>query len=196
MTARLVGTTNTAGALSVRSVPVEWGINSVMVRRVGYTPLVGMLWVDEPEGRSLLDGVMQRPALDLLAVVVTDRIIFAYGRMRDSWLRREHGMGRFIAQDDIERRRPDVVSDLLFAVLGLGVRRAGGTTRVFSTRGQRCGPSVWIDGAPFLFGGDVDRAVRPGDIADIETYSAYASTPVQFSVPGADRCGAIVIWTK
>lgn len=191
---RVVGTTDMSGVLSVTAMPADWGINSVLVRRIGYAPLLAIQWVDAVDTRWTVNGVLQKQTVDLPAIVVeADRVVFAYGRMRDFWLRRERGWGRYITRADIERRRPARVSDMLTTVPGLQVWRFGGTTRV-TTRG-RCEPTIWVDGFPESER-DLDSFVRPGWVAGIEIYTQSPSTPPEFARPGSGECGAIVIWTR
>ena len=191
---RAIGTTDTAGVLSVKAIPVDWGINLMQVRRIGYGPLLAIRWVDDMDGWWSLDGALQRQAVDMPAIVVeADRVVLAYGPMRDFWLRRERGWGRYFTAADIERRRPVHVSDMLFGIPGLRVWRTGTTTEVTCAVGGR--PTVWVDGFP-LDGWDMDTYVRPGQVAGIEVYSYSPSTPPEFVMPGSGECGAIVIWTK
>lgn len=191
----VVGETDTTGVFSATGIAIDWGINLVLLRRVGYSPLFRSFWVDELEARRSLNGVMLQQAVDLPAVVVeADRIIFSYGRMRDFWRRRERGLGRFLTRADIERRNPVVVSDLLRTIPGISVYR-GRTTQILSTRfGRRCGPGMWLDGIQ-LVDSDIDNLVTPQGVEAIEVYLGSAETPPQFSSPQS-ACGAIVIWTR
>jgi hypothetical protein len=192
----VVGETDTAGVFSATEIPIDWGINVVVVRSVGYSVLYRTIWVEELNTQRAFHGAMQQQAVDLPAVVVEgDRIIFSYGRLREFWQRRERGWGRFFTRADIERRHPIHVSDMLFTIPGISVFRVRGTTQILSTRfGQRCGPSIWIDGMR-LFDSDLDALVHPQDVEAIEVYTASAVTPVEFG-GGFNPCGAIVIWTR
>lgn len=192
----VVGDTDTSGVLVTTAIPIEWGINAVLVRRVGYAPLFRTFWVDEVNAQRSVNGVMRRQAVDLPAVVVEgDRIIFEYGRMREFWRRRKRGWGRFFTRQDIERRNPIRITDLLRTVPGISVYRNGSTTRIRASRSAgRCGPSIWLDGL-FLSDADVDLLVQPNDVEAVEVYRGSGETPAEFS--GAfDGCGAIVIWTR
>jgi hypothetical protein len=191
---RVIGSTTAAGGLRLDSMPVEWGINSVLVRRIGYAPMLAIRWVDDMDGSWSVNAVLQRQAVDMPAVVVeADRVTLVYGHMRDFWLRRERGWGRYFTAADIERRRPVHVSDMLFGVPGLRVWRTGGTTAITCAAGGT--PTVWVDGFP-LEGWDLDSSVRPSHVAGIEIYSYSPSTPPEFVMPGSGECGAIVVWTK
>jgi hypothetical protein len=192
----VVGETDTTGLYSATEIPIDWGINVVLVRRVGYSPLFRTFWVGELNAQRSLTGVMQQQAVDLPAVIVeADRIIYSYGRMREFWRRRERGVGRFFTRTDIERRNPIRVTDMLRTIAGISVYRVGPTTQIRSSRsGGRCGPSIWIDGMQ-LSDSDLDLFVHPQDVEAIEVYRGFIETPPQFS-GGFNACGAIVIWTR
>ena len=163
--------------------------------RVGYAPLFRSFWAEELHDRRTLSAVMQPQAFDLPAIAVSgNRIVLSYGRIREFWLRRKHGFGRFFTREDIERRHPIRVSDMLFTIPGFSVYRIGGTTRIRSRR-SGCAPRVWLDGVPLFGDEDVDAVVTPNDVEGIEVYSGAAGTPVEFS-GGRGSCGAIVIWTR
>ncbi len=192
---RAVGETDNTGVFSATEIPVDWGINVVLVRRVGYAPLFHTFWVGELNVRRSLTGVMQHQAVDLPEVVVeADRIILSYRRLHDFWRRREQGWGRYFTREDIERRKPFRVSDMLRAIPGFLVARVGATSQIRSTwLGRTCEPSIWIDGARMV-DWDLDVLVHPQDVEAIEVYRGI-ETPVEFG--GAlNSCGAILIWTR
>jgi hypothetical protein len=193
---RPVGLTDSAGGLRARGVPVDWGLNMMLVRRIGYTPVVRMFRVTGQKEERSFSGVMDPNAIDLPAVVVeADRIILAWGRLRDFSRRRESGQGRFFTRDDIVLRRPHFVSDLLVTVPGLSVVRERGRASISSTRGTlgRCAPSIWVDGLRLSPEDDLDTWVRPQDVDGIEVYVG-SEPPPQFG--GFNACGAIVVWTR
>jgi hypothetical protein len=188
----VVGETDTAGMFSAADLPVEWGINVVLVRQPGYAPLISSLWVVEPHAHEWLTGIMQPQAVDLPAVVVeADRIRLSFDRSGAFQRRRERGWGRFFTRDDIDRRKPARVTDLLRGIPLLTVEPR--QRKIYLNYGWReCEATVWLDGSPLL-DSDVDAYVRPEDIAAIEVYREFG-TPVEFARPFT--CGAIVIWTR
>lgn len=107
--------------------------------------------------------------------------------------RMERGVGRFVARDEIEDRRPARVSDLLRALPGIRVTtgRQGGVGSTILYR-SGCVPDVYLDGAravtPFPF----DDVLHPDEVDGIEVYSA-SELPAQF---GNTQCGAVVLWTR
>jgi hypothetical protein len=107
-----------------------------------------------------------------------------------------HTFGNFITRDEIEKRKPLFVSDLLATVPGLQVVPSprGVGNEVLTTTG--CRPAVYLDGLRYpLRGESIDHIVNPMDIEGIEVYSNPAEVPVEYQGPGSS-CGAIVIWTR
>jgi hypothetical protein len=141
---------------------------------------------------KLLAGVVQmRP----VAIVASSRrtsgkLSGFYDRMQ------RHGFGTFITRDQIDKRRPFFVTDLLQMVPGLRVVPSpqGFGNNVVTSEG--CRPAVFLDGTHFpLLGESIDAIVNPQDVEGIEVYSHAVEVPPQFQAPG-NTCGAIVIWTK
>jgi len=192
---RVVGMTDSAGGFSAASLAVEWGINSVLVRRVGYAPIFRTFWVGDQRSERFFEGVMDAQAVDMPAVIVEgDRITFEFGRMRDFWRRREQGWGRFFTREEIDRRHPIFVSDMLRTVPGFTIERIGPSTYIRSTRaGGGCSPTLWLDGMR-LPDSDPDALIHPADVEAIEIYRGGAETPAEFG--GFNDCGAVVIWSR
>jgi hypothetical protein len=192
---RVVGLTDSAGRLQAQQIPVEWWLNLVLVRRIGYAPLLRLFRVEVPEERGSVAGVMEPNPVALPAVgVEADRITLAFGRMRDFWRRRAKGLGRFVTRAEIEQRHAIHVSDLLQGIPGLQVTRRGATTLLQSTRGvPYCTPAVWVDRSPLDL--DLDASVNPDEVEGIEVYLGAGEAPAEYSGAG-NACGAIVVWTR
>lgn len=124
--------------------------------------------------------------------------------------RREEGLGQFIDLEIIERRRPEVLTDLFTGLPGVGlvsspynplerhVLLRGGRSSTLSGDGS-CYPMVVIDGLVVHRGGGepavIDNLVDPQAVAGIEVYPSQAGVPIQFS--GADAaCGVVMVWTR
>ncbi|HSG46711.1 MAG TPA: Plug domain-containing protein, partial [Longimicrobiales bacterium] len=120
------------------------------------------------------------------------------------------GMGVYITREQIERRRPTYMADLLREVPGVTVTGSGIGNRpiiqIGRTLSQGCEAQIWVDGfllnrrltaAPGAPMADVrlDDAVHPLSVEGIEIYRGLASVPAQFLNPDA-RCGVIVVWTR
>lgn len=120
--------------------------------------------------------------------------------------RRERGFGEYITRQEIERRSPAHVTDLLRTLPGVRLTSSGRGSRgvVTTSRGNnsfagQCPAQIYVDnfhvnradGRTFR----IDDAVSPNDVEGIEVYRGLSTVPAQFLSPEAD-CGVIVIWTR
>jgi hypothetical protein len=195
-----VARTDEEGNFDIATGPVVWGTNVFTARRIGYIALTDAVWIDETTSNHPFTVRIQPLPFELPEVVVEgDRVVYAFGRMREFWQRRKVRPGTFITRWEIEERNPIVTSDLLRTVPGLSVVRTGsGGTAVLSSRAtRRCRPTVYMDGIRLVTGQelDIDTFTNPAWIEGIEIYTGAANIPVQFNVTGLG-CGAIVIWTR
>jgi hypothetical protein len=191
-------------------VSLRLGINRLNLRRIGYRPLDAVVWIARDSSEFDLDVKLEPLPVELEEVVVEgDRTIYDFsGRLRDFNRRRRSGLGRYFTRQDIERRRPYNVSDLLARVPSVSVIPTVSGNNIVRMRGWRglCKPALYIDGiklfdSPLDLGDgmswleDIDQLVMPDEIAGIEVYRGPAQTPVEFGMFEAD-CGVIVIWTR
>lgn len=100
--------------------------------------------------------------------------------------------GRFITRELIERRNPQIVTDLLYNQPGLRVEYDGvGRRRVTVNRNAGCTPMLYLDG---VLGDNTSfDVVRPETIEGIEIYIG-AMIPIQYKA--MTDCGVILIWTR
>jgi hypothetical protein len=122
--------------------------------------------------------------------------------------RRQEGFGNFLTHDEIDKRDPLILSDLLKGMSGVrvtctGARQCTVTMRAATTmffRGK-CNPSVVLDGALLQPGGTggsglhLDDLVNPFNIEALEVYPSPAGVPVQYS-GYLSPCGAILAWSR
>ena len=119
--------------------------------------------------------------------------------MVDFERRRALGRGTFITRDDVVKRNPLTLADMLRAVRGLTVRSAGGRTELRFARanariaGPDCPPEIWIDGAR-AFDATVDE-VRPDEVEGIELYRSLGQIPAEY-LSRSSACGLVLIWTR
>lgn len=133
--------------------------------------------------------------------------------------RQERGIGTFLGREEIERRNPFYLSDVLAGVPGLrlGNRGARGGRSVYMVRTVRAGCSVqiYLDGqlvnrpiadrispdssgaGPGTGGADftIDEVVSPSHVEGIEIYQGISEVPGEFAGPNA-HCGVIAVWTR
>lgn len=119
--------------------------------------------------------------------------------------RRELGLGSYITRDDIERRNPSHVSDLLRTLPGIQLSSSGTGSNAVVTMDRgvnlrgRCAAQIYVDEFHVNRAGGwtfrIDDVVSPGDVFGIEVYRGLATVPAEFLSPQAD-CGVVVIWTR
>ena len=181
------------GTFRLHAVPA--GEQRLVARRIGFRP--ESLTVSVPRDSGITVRVqLVTSAQQLAPMVVAAKAARYTGRMRGFNERRDRGMGKFFTADDIEQRRPRLVTDLLRTVSGTRISNVNGQSMV-TFRGLRCPPLIWIDGAPATTGYlDVDLFM-PASLAGIEVYPGISSVPSEFTwMRGKSNCGVIALWTK
>ena len=193
--------TNAKGEFVLDAVPA--GSRTLDVRAMGFYP--ERLTVDAVEGAPGIAVGLR----SFKSVLDTVKVLASYQRysLRNELAERQRmGIGRFITAQDIERRGPIVLSDLLLAIPGVYVARQMGLQQDVSMRGifvDRCSPSLFLNGfamflaefgsAPFSFA-DLEAMVSPEEVLAIEIY-ASGQVPPQLGT-GMTGCGAIAVWTR
>jgi TonB family protein len=187
------GTTGTDGSFRLSG---PGGDRRLVVRRLGFRP--ESLAVAIPPGGTTEVAVRLVPTPQTLApVVVATTDIRRYApRLRAFHERRERGFGRFFTAEEIDRRNPAVVTDLLRTVPGTRITRVGGQS-VVTFRNQSCVPLIWIDGMPAVAGYLDPDVFQPNSLAGIEVYSGPSTVPSELMwVRGKGSCGVIALWTR
>ena len=103
--------------------------------------------------------------------------------------------GYFIPPDEVERRRPTYVSDLMYGVPGVTmVGRPHTASLYYVSSSQRCRMQLYLDGHPATDGDDL---VPGSDIKAVEVYTSLTSAAEKFlPSPLKGYCGSIVVWTR
>lgn len=169
------------------------GSQTVVTRRLGYE--VQEIATVLRESRPTELTVTMADFVPLLEEVIV-RVRRDIGLERVGFALRQRAAGGFyLRPEDIERRHPSLVSDLLVGVPMLSVRGTGRGRLVRGRlRGDRYGcVSYAIDGKPWT-GPDPDDYLNPQEIGAIEVYPR-ALAPALFVSPGRD-CEIVLIWTK
>jgi hypothetical protein len=182
--------TDSAGRFQFSDLPR--GKTSLVARRLGYEPRVYTVQIREGATRAFLPVVLDPMPTELEKVIVMARVAASRGRLKEFYERKARsGMGTFIEREDIERRHPQWMSDMLRMVPGVRVVPNRGMGNAIRMRG--CVPTVWLDGTP-VRGAQLDEIVWPNDVAAVEVYRSSAGMPPQFA--SLNSCGAIVVWTR
>jgi hypothetical protein len=186
--------------------------------RLGYQPMIDGI-LEMGEGGFLPADLYMRPeplALEGISVTAERRRIERALSNAGFYDRKKAGFGRFIGPEDIERRNPIQLSDLLQGISAIraGYGQAG---EEFLCNGRQ--PRVFLDGAGVSFprlqdpgvvsNAIIEEIVDLDAIAGIEVYTGPASLPLQWGgTISEDRPGGgsiarrsrpvctILIWTK
>jgi hypothetical protein len=182
-----IATTDSLGAFTLSNLP--GGTQLVEVRRIGYA--LGQVPVELRSGRAVSTVVTLTRFVSLDSI----RVVARRSQYREFENRaRRSAFGRFLSEEDLEKRHPHELSDIVRFLPGFRVNGAGFDAKIVSSRGASsfrqaaCETNIVIDGMQHQ---DVNL-VNPQDVGAVEAYSSSAGAPVQYE----SFCGVIVIWTK
>ncbi|MGI8510016.1 MAG: TonB family protein [Gemmatimonadaceae bacterium] len=176
---------------------VPAGEAAIRVRRLGFTPTSASVVVRDNATAPLSIKVTEVAQALRPVVVHAQQHRTDTGYLAGFYERRDRGFGRFITGEQIQKRNPLELTDMLRMVPGLHVSSSGIGDASVRIRGNRCAPLVWIDGMPAAAAEfDID-AISPMSVAGVEIYSGIASVPANFVLPfGRTPCGTILIWSR
>jgi hypothetical protein len=192
------------------------------VRRIGYRPST---LVVPPGNDTVVTVVLVPTAVQLEGRVVTGtpeapglRMAGFYRRLQD----REKGInaGHFLTAEDIERRKPTRITQMLEGLPGVRVMRINTRrtdrdgTECLSQSDPRCWVPVGAGNCPMMVYVDgrrlnnistrgqqenwalgVDEVALPTHVAGIEVYSTAGRIPPEYQLMSG-TCGAVLIWTR
>lgn len=181
----------------------------VRARHVGYAP--GQFAVTVEAGRNTVPIVLSHnapPTLDTVRVIGNQRLVGLRRNDEFETRRINHQATVSITREDIVKRNPTSLWQLLTGVPSLLVVDSGPVT-VRSTRSDAITPdlkrvpcyvSIMIDGvilnpngAPY----DLRTLPAPDEVHGIEVFAGASSIPVQYGGTGTGKwCGMIAIWTR
>ncbi len=180
--------TGREGDFLFREVPP--GLYSLSVTRMGYTDLLDTLRVGAGSDLEITLPVSASPVA--LAPIVVSTRRRPRGPMSGFESRRRAMLsGTFITREQIEARRPRMLTDMLSMVPGVQLVPSGPFGNRVLLRGG-CTPLLVVDG--FRIGSEPnwDLFLRTSDVEAVEVYHS-PFVPVEF---GQSPCGAIVVWTR
>lgn len=182
------------GEFSLSELPS--GTQTVVVRQIGFAPEEVAVELSTRAAQRVTVA-LTRAAQVLAPVAITANADAGLDKVGFTQRRRGAG-GYFITAEDIEKRAPNLLSDVFRTVPSLRVVPSGTEYVIENARNPVNGcVKYYVDGAPYeaIFPGDVDRLLPAWEIAGIEVYNG-ANTPMQFQAPGMSNCASIVIWSK
>jgi hypothetical protein len=180
-------TADAAGKFQIIHAPT--GTRSMLVRAVGYSPVLQAIDVTEKLGDELRI-VLERNVF-LPGVKVTERTRVPV--LRQEFIeRRRMGIGQFI--DSTEIKPLYNVRSIFLARPGVQVQgNPPDFTLYFNANGGYCQPLVYLDG--FKSDTQVLEAMSKDRIVAVEIYLRPIEVPATWA--GVQRsCGAVLVWTK
>lgn len=186
---------NTTEDGSFKIAGVHTGPRIIRARRIGFRPDSARVEI-LPGGEIEVELRLNASVQQIAPLVVEAGRPHYTGRMAAFFQRRDRGFGHFFTAEEIDRRNPRVVTDLLRTLPGVRLEAVRGEEIVYF-RGQRCEPLVWVDGAPATAGYLSPDYFAPNTLAGIEVYPGVATVPQELMwMRGKGACGVIALWTR
>lgn len=190
------------------------GTLRVLATQIGYREAEGQVEIAAGETVRIEVRMSTTPLqLDPITVTATRQRM---GRMADFQFRRARGWGTYVMRNEIVRRSParltQMVEDAGMAVVntqvGTGDPQDGFQygLGLFNER-QRCAPMVFVDGIRLTYMADRSGAAAAAEAADalnmihplevegMEIYTGASQIPAEFGGYTA-RCGVVAVWTR
>jgi carboxypeptidase family protein/TonB-dependent receptor-like protein len=188
---------DSVGVFRFANIPA--GKRQLHFRRLGFAPK--SLDAEITEGKTLaLTVVLEASATEIEGMTV-EEVARRRQILSDFYDRSSRGFGHFVTRDQIEKRNPMNLSDMMRMIPGARLipMRNGGQAALRFNRaqmgGRDCPPQYWVDGVK-TFGLNIDDII-PQDVEGIEIYEGASSIPPQFNTKeGTTICGVVLIWTR
>ena len=176
---------------------IDWGVQSVVIRKIGYRP-VRLQLIIASDDTVRMDIRLRMSAVELPPLEVTATSVPR--GMEEFARRRLSGWGTYFDAKQLRQADHRRVSDLLRGVRGVRPITNGFRTVLVSSR-SNCAMAVWLDGIR-IFGSGSRRSAPDIDqfstfqLEAIEVYSGPAETPHELAGFGGAGCGAVALWTR
>jgi iron complex outermembrane receptor protein len=188
--------TNSAGVVRIAGVPL--GLQTVEVRRLGYSTRLRLLTLEDGRASSATF------ALEEEAIRLAEIRVEAEPERGNSHLdrtgftrRRAMGTGKFVTRAEFEGQMPSFLSDVIRRFPGVTITpfsglRGGQAT--FSRNLRGCSIQYFVDGTLIGPSFNVDD-IPARDVEAVEVYRGTSEVPAEFNRRSA-ACGVIAIWTR
>jgi hypothetical protein len=182
-----------------RLVNIPAGKRELHFRRLGFAPK--SMDAEITEGQTLAMAVILEASATVIDGMTVEELTRRRQILADFYDRSSRGFGHFFTREQIEKRNPMNLSDMMRMVPGarlIPLRGGGQATLRFSRAqlGNRdCPPQYWVDGVK-TWNLNIDDIV-PQDVEGIEVYSGASTVPPQYNTKeGTTICGVVLIWTR
>lgn len=163
-------------------------------RRLGFQSRDVELFFPRDSTRILLIQ-LEAAAQDLAVTEVRDSSDVASWWPEFQQRRQTNNLGRYFTRDDILKRQPQFLSEILRTVPGVSVAQSRTGGFVLRMRGCRYAPLIWIDGIRAR-GSELDEVARVDDVGAMEVYPTPSGVPAQYLDRSNVGCGTILVWTR
>lgn len=174
------------------------GKRQLHFRRLGFAPKSVDAQIGDGETLALA-VVLEASATEIEGMTV-EELTRRRQMLSDFYDRMASGFGHFVTREQIEKRNPMNLSDMMRMIPGARLAPVRGTSqsslRFSRAQGTHdCPPQYWVDGVK-TWNLNIDDIV-PQDVEGIEVYSGASTVPPQFNTKeGTTICGVILIWTR
>jgi hypothetical protein len=174
------------------------GKRELHFRRLGFAPKAVDTQIGE--GTTVALAVVLEASATAIEGMTVEEATRRRQMLSDFYDRQASGFGHFVTRDQIEKRNPMNLSDMMRMIPGARLTpiRGGGQAALRFSRAQGtrdCPPQYWVDGVK-TWNLNIDDIV-PQDVEGIEVYSGASTVPPQFNTKeGTTICGVILIWTR
>ena len=196
LTTHVATRSDSVGAFRFAAIPT--GRREMLFRRFGLAPK--SIGADVVTGQTTSLVVVLAPFATEIEGMTVEEMAHRHRALSDFYDRMSRGFGHFITRDQIEKRNPMNLSDMMRMIPGARLipSRVGGTATLRfarATMGRDCPPQYWVDGVK-AWAFNIDDII-PSDVEGIEIYPGASSIPAQFNTrEGTTICGVVVIWTR
>jgi protocatechuate 3,4-dioxygenase beta subunit len=172
------------------------GTQALLIRKVGYKPTTQVVELTGRVASTISVALdVAPPTLATVNVVSKREEGLKHVGFTD---RKTQGLGHFLTQEEIERKDPQIISDVFTTMPGITIDWSSGHPVITGSRtaGGGC-VNYYIDDVPYTpqTPGDIDSYMKPEELAAVEVYNSV-DTPAMYQQSGKTTCTTIVMWTK
>jgi hypothetical protein len=188
----VVALTNENGEFTLRNLPS--GSHVLLARHLGFGAETVPVDLSAREPKRVTMKLPKFVAI-IDPVTVTAKRVASLDKVGFNQ-RKRGAAGYFLDPDQIQRMRPNVLTDILRQVPGLRVSYSPQGDVVSGTRGGSGCVQYYVDDMPWqsAMPGDINQFVNGSEVVGAEIYQG-PNTPPQYS-RGMTDCVTIVLWTK
>lgn len=190
----VVALTNENGEFTLRNLPS--GSHVLLARHLGFGAETVPVDLSAREPKRVTIKLPKFVAV-IDPVVVTARRVASLDKVGFTQ-RKRSGSGYYLDPDQIQRMRPNFLTDILRQVPGLRISYSPQGEVVSGSRGSTSGcVQYYVDDMPWQSAepGDINNFVNGREVVGVEVYQG-PNTPPQYSRGMMGDCVTIVLWTK